>query len=1293
MDSTSDAPEAKLELRLDQAQESLRTFETRLRPFLWDSRKKAVKQHVLKRETASLVDLLDRFQEQPQLLDSHLQKFIPLLADAFLEYLRLPDHTHTNGLLYPLSQAICLLLYTLCKIRGEKVIVRFLTTETKHLELLMSALENGGQVLADSEDSTPAWSWEERYITLLWLSQLLLVPFDLASISSWDHDAASFPNITHLTWPHSTPGLTVRVVTLAIHYLVVPSKEKDAAKTLLVRVALRSDMQKIGLLDSLVTWAISAFYQKAVIMTDIHHSIGLLYFLAGMLVSSAGTNDMDKYLPQIFQLAQQIAPDSHEVFPIIYGNSVARKLSVKIFRAIAILDLRNDLDEVKSERLQSTVGCLLEYISDSQGPVRLAASKSLSMITLKLEPEMSSQVIDALLDKLSDGINWDTGKAKTLDLRNYQGYEFRDANDSLWHGLILTLSHLLYRRAVPAFNLAPVLAYLIAGLSFEKRDALGISKGYNVRDAACFGIWALARRYSTSEIKSVTVDGIFEAAFQTNLLTLSSFSEAPVVQGLAVELLISACLDPAGNIRRGSSAALQELIGRHPDMIVEAINLVRIVDYHAIALRTRAIQDVALHAAAESLIYGDALSAGLLGWRCVRDNSAVIRRSSALCLGLLINLKQSIPDGHCTCFTETVLALRHVLERLTKLPRREVNESHGLLLSAASIIGVIRLTGERIKMGFLNGAGSPVQHAITTILELVLPIFNQALADTEDRKPREMSGEGLSRLMISIIPILQADISMRWLKHYFSPAIGGGNAASPQISSKDSRIELIPGKGLPGDGDILLELSASSFWTTDCPTSPFAIMVPIQEAIERGIRPDSDIVALIGLLLNRFFPLKEDQTGTAVSDLAANYLFLLDKNEREATVLGWISEVEVNGNSGRIGDGRTLIRVLFAIFSITAPSPIYKSNSLSLQNKLLEVLQWRWVVSSDIETKTILLECLSSSTAIKSHSAGFFLWIQEGLDDYTNDSRGDIGNKVRIAALHALAAFNDSSIQEYGKSWQFILYPLFGRVLRLAAEKFDKVRQKAQKVLLHGYPVKKGELEIETMDPSSKQYFFDLLHITKHFFIPGHPQDRQWLVSLLEGYVLSMNTATEGVVQASRSALVKWCYLGSDYLDGIAFALMELLKQNLKNDRALVSVLEAISFLFDMRLLQESSYMKTLEPDPSDPTKEVPRWRRLFRIVQRAHFKSKNMEMLKAAVKVYGGLLDVQPEVSSKLTSMLLHPFKTIRNSVAEELYVRLDVGGGVDWMNAEKIDVERFQIDLANKLKRRALDVSKQSP
>lgn len=112
-----------------------------------------------------------------------------------------------------------------------------------------------------------------------------------------------------------------------------------------------------------------------------------------------------------------------------------------------------------------------------------------------------------------------------------------------------------------------------------------------------------------------------------------------VLQVLATELVVSSSLDPAGNIRRGSSAALQELIGRHPNTIAEGIKVVQVVDYHAVALRRNAIAKVALESSRLAAPYQAGIMKAMLGWRGVGDASVSVLKLSlvpvAVTTGLL----------------------------------------------------------------------------------------------------------------------------------------------------------------------------------------------------------------------------------------------------------------------------------------------------------------------------------------------------------------------------------------------------------------------------------------------------------------------------------------------------------------------------------------------------------------------------------------------------------------------------------------------------------------------------------
>lgn len=86
------------------------------------------------------------------------------------------------------------------------------------------------------------------------------------------------------------------------------------------------------------------------------------------------------------------------------------------------------------------------------------------------------------------------------------------------------------------------------------------------------------------------------------------------------------------------------------------------------------------------------------------------------------------------------------------------------------------------------------------------------------------------------------------------------------------------------------------------------------------------------------------------------------------------------------------------------------------------------------------------------------------------------------------------------------------------------------------------------------------------------------------------------------------------------------------------------------------------------------RYRSLFMTTQKAHYKSGNVRKIEAAVKVYGGFLDVfgkggndEKEVLRKLVSMLWHPFPAVRMKVVDVLFVSRGVGKGCDWTKARK--------------------------
>lgn len=639
---------------------------------------------------------LEPFQEWPQLLDPHLQKLLPPLVDAFLAYLL--KHRSQYGTqaainsqgaaIYPLPRAICKLLYTFCKVRGVKVISRFLNNEPKYLDSMLRAFIEWDAAHTPDPTEEQVGSepqklqWEERYVMLVWLSHLLLAPFDLASLSS-DDIPVPYENLQQVgTLPSQTPMIAKSVLSLALHYIHASGKEREAATALLARLALRGDMQALGLLTGLVRWAFATIKPADnAEAPSVYSCIGILSFMARL----GGLGRMENFallLRSVFEQTISVSHGQSEVSLIIQSSALARKIVVKILRNITVMALslseREDssmTDDQLSTIMEDAIDHFLVALADKDTPVRFAASKALSVVTLKLDPSMGAEVIEAVIGSLGENILYekDNGALMTpFEARN-AGVHILKRNLSAvdaqrWQGLVLTLSHLLFRHAPPSHQLPDILQSLVSGLDFEQRSSTGSSVGTGVRDAACFGIWTLSRKYTTPELQ----------ALQSQIVpSLSGTSDVDVLQKLAVELVCSACVDPSGNIRRGASAALQELIGRHPDTITEGIPLVQVVDYHAVARRSRAMNDVAKATASLDSMYWSPLLEALMNWRGIGSPDAESRRQAAMSIGSL-STQQS--------FKTMAVVLPRLLRKLSRIPRSDVETRHGCFLSIATTV-------------------------------------------------------------------------------------------------------------------------------------------------------------------------------------------------------------------------------------------------------------------------------------------------------------------------------------------------------------------------------------------------------------------------------------------------------------------------------------------------------------------------------------------------------------------------------------------------------------------------------
>ncbi|KAF8472109.1 hypothetical protein BDZ91DRAFT_677505, partial [Kalaharituber pfeilii] len=617
---------------------------------------------------------LEPFLESPQLLDPQLVSILTPINDCFLRYLTgspppppAPPETSTKNqaatkgttnTAQPLVQGIARVLYALCKTRGHKIITRFFPNEPHLLQTLITRLTFAPSATPDPLEQAVETQWELRFVFLLWFSHLLLTPFDLSTISSPAPDAmpadiSAFIPSSDSPFPEklaALPQLSKTLLLLATKILPSPSpRESDAAALMIVRLATRRDMLALGVLDAVVEWCLKCCSETrtgedidllgydASSANELFLRTGALKVLAGLL-TTAESRWIRGYIGTIWQLVSGMEDKSAGQGDEATGEWVSagiRKVATKIYRWIGIILLSSPSDEESdSGIIEDVVGRLLNLLGDRDTNVRFAASKSLGVLTARLSPEMASEVVNAVVGGYEEDVLYEAecGEQVYLHCQNIlrmfgEENPFQPLKRQLlvsvspekWHGLTWTLATFLRQRAIHPKTMAEetetplfevIIRRIITALTFEQRRAT-FSMGSNVRDAACYAAWALARSYHTEELLGVPIPKEYKSYPDPTHPT------GNIIQLLATHLMAVACVDPLGNIRRAASAALQELIGRHPDVVHEGIPVVQTVDYAGVSVRRRAATEIARAAAELGPGYWFGLARwGLIdGWR------------------------------------------------------------------------------------------------------------------------------------------------------------------------------------------------------------------------------------------------------------------------------------------------------------------------------------------------------------------------------------------------------------------------------------------------------------------------------------------------------------------------------------------------------------------------------------------------------------------------------------------------------------------------------------------------------
>ncbi|XP_026207932.1 tubulin-specific chaperone D [Anabas testudineus] len=1082
--------------------------------------------------TQRFLVIMNRYQEQPHLLDPHLEWMMDILLDFVRSEQSPPSLVHMSFRF----------LYIICKVRGHKIFLQLLPHEVADVQPVLDLLSR-----QDPKDSE---TWETRYMLLLWLSMTCLIPFDLSRLDGNLESDGSKPR----------EPIMDRILEIAKSYLVVSDTPRDAASVLVSKFMTRPDVKQKRLGDFL-DWSLTTISQTNVqSMRDIMVLDGALQSLA-KLFKHGKRNDLLQYAPTILQCLEK-----KHLFES--SQAMLRKLGVKLIQRLGLTFLKPRLASWRYQRgsrslaanlsmsqpttatdavtpeaetqeqeedydipeeVETVIEYLLVGLKDKETIVRWSAAKGIGRVTGRLPKELADDVVESVMDCFS----------------------FQET-DNAWHGGCLALAELGRRGLLLPSRLPDVVPLIIKSLTYEeKRGACSV--GSNVRDAACYVCWSFARAYEPKELE-------------------------PFVSQIASALLITAVFDRNVNCRRAASAAFQENVGRQ-GTFPHGIDILTAADYYAVGNLNNCYLNISVYIASFPE-YTKAIIDHLVVMK-INHWDGVIRE---LATKALHNMTPQAPDYMAT----TVLP-----QLLPVAVGMDLHGRHGAILACAEI------THALYKLGVQTNR---------SVVDIVSPECVDALKNIHmtlhDRKQYRGFGGELMR-----------------------PAVCG-------------LIEKLSLSKMPFKNDSVI--TGWQWLIDDTIKTLYLISSGAKDSMMFAV------VSALSALCEEYYQVQPGQADSQMQDvLVSQYIEGLKSPQMltrcgSALALGCLPQFMIHNK---------LKQILQGLQQMCAVS--------QREGNFTEARRDAVTAISQVCVKAgVCAQGSPDSVVCSENVAEVYGTLLESINDFTTDSRGDVGAWVREAAMTSLMDVTTL----VAASAPDILSPDIVKCLmcclaQQAAEKIDRYRAHAGKILLcllHStepaiphIPHKEELLAIFPVETTTSlnwnapsqafQYITQLL---------GLPQ---YQYHTLLGVTVSVGGITESTVHFSSQSLfdyLKGIQSNSAALTQFGDTLLRIFKDNLRNDRVSIPFLKMLN-----QMLANSCFEIFTTQENHQFCVDLLTLCKEFK-------KSKDISKLRGCIAVFCGLIQFPGEVRKKVLSQLLillcHSFPVLRKTTASEMYEML---------------------------------------
>ncbi|CAK65708.1 unnamed protein product (macronuclear) [Paramecium tetraurelia] len=594
--------------------------------------------------------IFEKYQEQNTLLDSILEQICVSFMDVVKVYV-LKNVNNVGVSSCEEFHNICDTIYILTKVRGIRTISRYCPHEVCNLEPVVMYLQHCSTDLNQN--------WETKYVILMWLSIIVLVPFDLNSIDS------QIFNAIQDTFTSSNTIIT-SLLNLGVNYLKSSTKLRNMGALYLSKLFSRTDILKCNLLEQFLNWSVKQIHELQDNILNTFYITGILETLVEILKvvqRDVLKNNLYILLP-LLNLKQQgtlinlfLTKLTQRIGLVYLRPRVVswtyKKGTTNLQQTLTIIDYSRivtnsqisktnqqlqqqqqsniqleDVDyfiDVDQEGLETVVDTLLQQIINKDTVVRWSAAKGIGRICARLNLDQADDIFDSLINTCFTPINGDTA----------------------WHGGCLALGELCRRGLILENKLESIIPIICKALIFEQNQG-GYSIGVNVRDSACFIAWSAARAYDPEILKNH-------------------------VLALAQHLVIVMIFDREVNVRRAASSTFQELVGRCPNIIPHGISILTEADYFSLAMIHNAYLRIAPFVASYPEYFKQMVDH--LAFIKIASQDKEVRKLAAKSLGRLLVLNP-------TYFKENL-----IYESILKMVKlQSLNSKHGALFALGDLL-------------------------------------------------------------------------------------------------------------------------------------------------------------------------------------------------------------------------------------------------------------------------------------------------------------------------------------------------------------------------------------------------------------------------------------------------------------------------------------------------------------------------------------------------------------------------------------------------------------------------------